>query len=240
MSLVLFSDLVPEIMEVCQQAPEPSVERAVRDTVIELARVSGGIRRNPDPITLQVNQAEYRVPIDDGYRFKQIVTAQINDYAPMVQASVQQLDMWWAQPIAGPLQFDRWSQIDNNNGSSWRQLQQSSPQAFYVRRADNDVFMRLVGIPSVQLPNALAVTVALYPDQNATGADQWFVQDNWEAIKNGAKFRMLAIPKRPWSDAPTAAYYSELFEQDKEDIRIAVARDHIKDDESVGHVRSWV
>lgn len=239
-----FSDLITEIKMECASAPDPVIEQAIRNTVIDLCNRTGIVKRMLDPITIQPGQPFYTVTPPLNMSIVDIVNAQINDRDPLEPASVDRLDLWWRENTwpnrlfsGGDLSCPSDSSVVS--GDSWRQLTQDFPMVFYIDRQNNDFRMRLVGIPTMTLPNSLVVRISIKPTRVATGMDDWLMEDYYETIVDGAKGRILRMPKRPWNDIPTAQYYMGKYEEEVNNAVKDSLREFIRDDQSIGHVQSW-
>lgn len=86
--------------------------------------------------------------------------------------------------------------------------------------SDLDLFLRWDGVSiSCDLAQAASTSVVLelvtLPGTAATGIDDVIWQAYSEDIAHGALQRLLAQPKKPWSDPSTAAYHLQMFEAAK-------------------------
>jgi hypothetical protein len=83
------------------------------------------------------------------------------------------------------------------------------------------------------------VRVSLTPTRDATSLDAWLIEQYFDTLCEGAKGRLMRMPKKTWTDIPTAKYYLDKFDTDKGSARLESLRDFVRDDESTGHVTSW-
>lgn len=92
---------------------------------------------------------------------------------------------------------------------SWTTV--SGTPRYFVQ--DNPEILRLVPIPEAALANGLVCRVSLAPTGTATGLPSWLFNRYHDAIAHGAKARLFAMQKKPWSDAGLAAYHKGQFDQ---------------------------
>ncbi len=236
-----YTELVTEVMQDCQQAPEPLVARVARNVVIDFCERTLTIRRDLTAITIEPNTESYVLTPPENTSIIEVMNAQINDLDPLVSASQQQLDLWWKTPNSFPSHFNCWSVDDPtlNVGDSWRQFTQAIPRCYYIDKDSSDYRIRLVGIPTDLIADALVCKVALKPSRTSTSIDDWFIEDHYLRLINGVKAQMLMIPKRPWTDNALASFYKTTFEDDVDKQTKKALRDYVRDDESTGRVRAW-
>lgn len=80
-------------------------------------------------------------------------------------------------------------------------------------------YLRLDRAPSASKP--LKVCLALKPDRNATTVEDFLFNDWREAACAGAKWRLMTLPGKPWTNLEAAAYHRKVFDQS---IRDAMRR----------------
>lgn len=235
-----FSELVSEVLQDCQQAPEPLIQRAARNAVIEFCEQTLCIRRTLDPITIEADVPTYVLTPEANTLIIEVMSAQINDYDPLVPSSQDQLDLWWQTPSQSLINFTSWIDDDEDltGGNSWRQFTQSIPECYYIDKNNADYRMRLVGIPTDTIADALNVVVALKPSRSATQIDDWFIEDHYLRLLDGARAKMLMMPGRPWTNPNLAAVYAEQFGSAIIEQKGKSLRDYVRDDETTGRVRS--
>lgn len=66
-------------------------------------------------------------------------------------------------------------------------------------------------VPKPDAAGKLAMIVALKPSPASTGIDNAQFSEYREAIVHGALARLMLSPKKPYSDAPLAAYHEQQF-----------------------------
>lgn len=80
----------------------------------------------------------------------------------------------------------------------------------------------LVPKPTVSIANGLTLRVALKPSRASTGLETFLFEDYLDAITAGAKARLFAMPKKPWTDAGAASNQRDAF-----DTKIRETRDRV-------------
>jgi hypothetical protein len=69
----------------------------------------------------------------------------------------------------------------------------------------------LVPYPTAATTGSLWMTVALRPTEAATTVDDSVYEEFRDSIAAGAKARLMAMPKKPWSDPALAGFYGSEF-----------------------------
>lgn len=90
---------------------------------------------------------------------------------------------------------------------------------FYTSNTPRKVI--IVPGPLTTYVNAFRAEVALKPTRAATGIDSLFFEEYAEAIADGAKAKLFAMKKKPWTDPQLAAYHLGRF---TESIGVGIAR----------------
>lgn len=237
-----FSDLMAEVLDSCQQAPEPLVERHIRNAVIAFCSRSLLLRKTLDPISIIADQALYQLNPPENREIIHVHSAQIGDDRPLIEKSEDFFDLEWRDPVV--LKWDEFATDDNGNplsiGTDWRQYTQNRPAFYFIDRTENTYRMRLVGIPDASLTDTMVVSVVLKPTRTATEVDDWLLNDNFQCLLNGAKGRMLELPNRPWTDLKLAGYHNGLFEEKTEEARMRGQRSHVRNDQTNRRVKAYV
>lgn len=237
-----YDDLMTEIKSDCPGATDPLIAQHVRNAVLEFCRDTLVLKWTCPAITIQANQPLYVITPPAERSIVQVQWAQIQSDAFLTHTSQDQLDLWWHEARSSPRLFPWWcahGNTQNFNGDDWRQYTQTRPQAYYIDRESTSYRVRLVGIPTGTIADALIARVALTPTRDSESVDDWLVEEYFDALSDGAKARLMRMPKKNWSDANTGAAYMAKFEFEKSRAKMKVSRDFIRDDESVGHVQSW-
>jgi len=91
-----------------------------------------------------------------------------------------------------------------------------TPEHYLQERTDTLI---LVPSPDEDLADAITVKVALKPAMTATGIPDDLFKDHREAIAAGALFRLMRMPKKPWTNFDLAAAYRQAFNNAIEEAR---------------------
>jgi hypothetical protein len=237
-----FADLVAEVLDTCQQAPEPLVERHIRNAVIAFCSRTLLLRKDLSAISIIADQYLYQLNPPAGREIVEVRSAQIGEDSPLIERSEDYFDLQWRDPVI--MRSDFCCTDDDGNvistGDDWRQYTQNRPQFYFIDRTENTYRMRLVGIPIASLTDTLAVNVVLKPSRTATEVDDWLLSDHFQCLLHGAKARMLELPKRPWTDLQLAGYHNGLFEEATEMARMKGQRSHIRNDQTNRRVKAYV
>ena len=91
---------------------------------------------------------------------------------------------------------------------AWRIYMQEYPE-FYLMNQDR--YIQLVYCPDEALTGGLQVWANLKPAWDATTVEDWLFDDHVSIIADGAVYRLLRIPKKPWSDRLEADIYQREY-----------------------------
>ena len=102
----------------------------------------------------------------------------------------------------------------------WRGTK-GQPSAF-VALSHKEV--RLDRIPEQTDVRALQALVALTPKRDAIEVPDFLYGDWLEAIAHGARYRLMAIPGKPWTNHDLALFYMREFDKQIADARFKAAQ----------------
>ncbi len=97
---------------------------------------------------------------------------------------------------------------------------------YYVMEALEKLI--LVPKPAAALADAIRVKVAVRPTRAATDIDDAIHEKYLEQIASGAKARLFAMKKKPWTDNQLAVYHKQQFDDAIAKARLAAARGHTR------------
>lgn len=83
----------------------------------------------------------------------------------------------------------------------WRTTMTEYPRWYFVNQ---DRYIQLVYCPDTALTGGFEVWVNLKPAWDATTVEDWLYDDFLDVIADGARWRLLKIPNKPWSDKDEA------------------------------------
>lgn len=180
---VFLNEVMPEL----PSCPKAMVVNAIRNAVIEFCARSRVWQVDLAAIAAVANQAAYAFS------------------PPAASVVAEVISAWYdALPIYPNTQSDLADLYDN-----W--TTEAGDPKYFVQ--NDTASLILVPMPDASLASAITVKVALKPTRAATAVESWLSEKYLEEMAHGAKGRLLAIPKKPWSDAALSAYHTGLFEQ---------------------------
>lgn len=86
---------------------------------------------------------------------------------------------------------------------------QTGQPIYYTQRATNTV--TLAPIPAASITAGLVLTIAKVPLAAGGGIDDDLYAKFLTGLAAGAKYRLMRMGKKPWSDANMAGYYERVF-----------------------------
>ena len=177
-----YEDFLKEVTPYVPHVPEMLAVNAIRNAAIEFTDKSMIWQYEVDPINTVYNQTEYTMPVPPGTGVARIMNAWYNTMPLTPKGENDLAKMFLAD---------------------WRSIQ-GNP--FYITQRWPDVAI-IVPAPIVALEQGLNIIVALRPTRDSVSVDD-FLYYRWaEAIADGAKARLLAVPQQPFTDQKMAEYY---------------------------------
>ena len=188
MSIARWTDLLDDVMP---HVPGASIEiatHAIKRATIEFCTDSLVMRATSDPLTIEAGQGvvDLDSPVSATVCVKALSAKLAGDADPLDPKTPEWLDEWnpdWRTELGTPRYFT-----------------QDNPEQLVVALA-----------PESELRDALVVQMAIAPKLNAPGVEGWILQRFAEAIASGALGRLMAIPKKPWSNAQLASVHLAAF-----------------------------
>ena len=181
---VLWTQLMPEVATHTPGAPQTLVLNQIRNSAIELCRRSRVWRIYADPMSITAGQPDY-------------------DFPDVFQTEVQDIIRMWFIPDGNPINpitFEKADALLPN----WRLMSQYRPYNYVVDH-ENQQFT-LIYTPSETIQDCIGLRVSLRPSMTSIGIDSVIFEEYFEVIAAGAKAKLLAMPKKPWTDAHYGLY----------------------------------
>lgn len=146
---------------------------------------------------------------------------------PTGAAIAKGLNAWLNDAPIDPISEDDLDNEFNNTtfgwvGVNWR-TDVNLPTRFYM---PDDGRIGLALAPSET--GNLRIKAALKPTRAATTFPQWIFERYIETIAHGAKWKVMSIPKKPYSDAAMAAYHRGEFYDLIAEAKIRAARSNTR------------
>jgi len=101
--------------------------------------------------------------------------------------------------------------------------QEGTPTYFVQEKIEKLI---LVPKPSAALVGGILAKVSARPARSATAVDDELWEKYLEVIASGAKAKLFAMKKKPWTDSALANYHRQLFEDGIARAKIAATRGH--------------
>lgn len=183
--MATLSDFYPYVLPEVPGCPEPTVDIAIRSALIEFCEKSLVVQRDLDPLTVVKGIVDY-------------------DLEPPTDQLVSKiLRVWYKGAELSPTAPDNISAPEVYNrlftGAS---VERSDPRIYLQK---DDVTVSVYPIPKDTVANGLTVRVALKPTRAAEAIENVLFQDYAEAIAHGAKYRLLSMASKPWTNGPAAS-----------------------------------
>lgn len=183
--IVSFDDFLPEVLPDVIGCPDAQAVIAIRNAAIDFCKRGNFWKEALDPLTTAANVSTYDLdsPVN-GARVVQIMTLFLD----------------------GKMIHPRTEEWLDAHEEEWRTYA-NVPKWFFQPTPD---LLTLARVPDGVY--TLTGTVSLAPTRRSTGVEQFVFENYLETIASGAKARLCAIPKKPWSDAGLATYHAGRFD----------------------------
>lgn len=183
-----YTDLLQEVLP---RLPGCGVDLAsfhIKQSVIELCRRSLVWKHWPDPQDIDVGEPEYDVELPTGADIAQVTLVRVDGVKdPLTALGADQVEA----------QFPTW------------RTEQGVVSA-YFQPVPSKVHLLL--IPDQSITNGLSMVLAVQPKMASESFPDWLYSQFGQRIADGALARLLDIPRKPWSDAVTAARHKREFD----------------------------
>jgi len=225
---------LPDILMDVPGCPESVAVNALRHAIEDFCKNSLYWTVDHTPIDIVAGTHTYPLvpPVTD--TIINDITYIAHDTQPLDPASTDQLDLYW------PKYRQKYPYLNSVSSDPWRSVT-ADIASLYHRPTPRTV--RIVGIPTTSLTGGLTLRVALRPAptmiETADLLDDTLYEDFREEIAFGAKYRLLIIPNKPWTDVKTAVIHRELFEAGISKARELKSRDYARDNNPVLRVTGY-
>ena len=202
-----YSDLTSDVMPEVMGCPEPLVERAIRDSVIDFCERGFAYRVENDTVAIPANISEIDLEIPTGTRLVRLLTVR---YGPK-----------WLTPKTR----------DDMDASGFEWTERKGPPTHYTFMSETT--FRVVPYPDTAKPELLYVRFAVAPTREATSFPDDLGQRCYEIICSGAKARLMRMPSQAWSNTNMAAAYTQMFEKGVNKAKLEANNDRIRAERQV-------
>lgn len=177
MANIKYSDMLDDVLPSLAADPsDPVTEHAIKRAVIEFCAGSWIWKHLPDPMDVTANEAVYDLEPLPGTDVSMVMSVALDGY-PLTNKATDWLD---------------------SNEPGWRTVT-GTPR--YFTQVDPTQLI-LAQVPSASTTGGLTATLALQPDQRATGFPSWIANQYLYALADGAISRLMLMPNKPWTDLP--------------------------------------
>lgn len=184
MALKAWHEFYPDVLTSVRGCPQPTVDHHLRRAAIELCTRSRRLKLDMPAFNTVAGTAEYALAPGAGMETVQIIDAAVDGVPidPVRRAIASTMTDW--------------------------STDQGRPSLYLM--SGNDETVRLWKTPDAVY--AVTLTLAIKPDQAAVGIEDWFGDRYNDTIAAGALARLMALPKKVWTNPDLALYHNERFE----------------------------
>lgn len=182
MSTIKYSDLLDEVLPFLAADPsDPVTEAAIRRSVIEFFSRSWLWKYLPDPVDLVAGEPVYDLEPPQGGSVVAVMNVIVNGQ-PIDNKTIEWLD---------------------RNVPLWRTERRASS---YFTQVQSDQVI-LAPVPDTNVTGGITMTLAIAPSATSKSFPAWVVNNvNYlETIVDGALYRLMLMPNKPWTDLKNGA-----------------------------------
>jgi hypothetical protein len=180
-----WADFYNEVLPDLPGCTTALADNAIKNAAIEFLERSMAWRVETAPITLTAAVPTYTLNNPAGSIVVEIIDALVSGLQ-ITPKSPDQLNVLY---------------------QNWRN--ETGDAAYYYRPTPSTI--RVAPTPSVTTVGALVLSMALKPSRAATGIDSELFEQYMEVIAAGAKYRLMIMQKKPWSDPSRAGVQQVVF-----------------------------
>lgn len=182
----LFDDIMPEVPGCTEPVALNALKNAVARFFIDTKIFSVDI----DPIDVVVGQGAY--------------TVALNTSQQALYSLVGATEVWLGTTKLAPITKEQ----AEAKSVLWRT--ETGPSQFFVEERPGT--LQLVKAPDISGSGLLRVKMAVQPSRTAVEFESWIAERFREELCAGAKYRLMAMQKKPWSNPDMALYYQSIFQ----------------------------
>ena len=197
------TELVKDVQVVAPEVPKFVVER-------QLLRASRDF--------LEFSRA-WRVDIQVGVTDSTATT----DITNLLPTNTELVDVISMKNSSGGQPVTATTTANLENNTSYRRNQEALDANWFLLE-DNNI-LRFVYTPSTTVANKYYTRVAVKPTLSAAAVDDRVLNKYDETLVDGALGRLLAMPRKPWTDFALAEFYYVQFESEKQAARTEAAEE---------------
>lgn len=190
----LYDEVLPDVPGVT-----PAVAlNAIRNACIEFCSKSNIWVVDHDPIASIADEPVYQFEPPNGTVVSSVVVARFAGFEldPATQGELSE-------------EYGDW------------QSKSGTPEYFIQENSEELI---LCPKPIAAVADALKMKVSLKPSRKSTGIEGWIVESYQEELAHGAKAKLFAMNKKPWSSAELAGFHLSAFEAAIAAAKMAAAK----------------
>lgn len=188
-------------------------ELAIKNTVIDFCEQSLILQRDHEPVTVIANVNDYDFEPETGELVVKVMRAWYKSF---------QLTQLAPDDIGVPEIYNRAFPTASTSTSD--------PQ--YILQKDERTFT-LYPMPAETVGSAITMRVALKPTRAATTINDVLLEDYFEIISAGAKYRLLLSQGKPYTSPQLAAVERDIYVSGINKAKQRATRGHLRSDLSV-------
>jgi hypothetical protein len=183
---VPYTNLYDEVLPDVPGVPQNVALNAIRNAVIEFCDRSGIWIVDIDPVSVTANNSVYPFVSPTDTVVSSIIAIWFNllRMHPTTELELADAYINWKTRTGLPVRY----------------LQENTEELI------------IFPMPAVDQTNALTIKVALKPTRKSTGVEGWIIEKYQEGLAHGAKAKLFAMQKKPWTSAELSAYHFQMFE----------------------------
>jgi hypothetical protein len=193
-----YDEVLPDV----PHCPQPVAKNAIRNAAIEFCERSFVYQADHPAIAAVQDQGEYTYAPGTGLKVvrPEMVWYDKKQLTPMTRDDLDRLYAYWPDESGTPIYF----------------VQEQLEKLIVVPK------------PAAALADAIRLKVSVKPTRASVDIDDAMHEKYLEAIACGAKARLFAMKKKPWTDNELAVYHKQMFDAAIATARLHAARGHTR------------
>jgi len=201
--MAAYEAFLSRVMPEVAGCPEPVAIQAIKDTCIEFCTRSNALQQDLDPVTLIANQSEYDLEPPAGYRVSRV------------------MKVWRGDTELTPAAPDMIRVPD-----AYRATAGSAAPTFYFQKTASTI--SFLDVPKVTERNVVTIRAAITPTRASTTIDDEILELWAEEIAHGAKYRLMLVPGKPYSNPQSSAVEKALFDAGVNKAMLQASRGYVR------------
>jgi hypothetical protein len=208
-----YEQFLDGVMPYVPGCPVPMAINAIRESVIELCEKTLLLQRDHDPVDVIANTVDYDFDTQSGYRVFKIMRAWYKDVELVPTAP---------DDITDPALY--------NQNIPGIELSKDAPRIITQK---DDVTFSVLPVPKDTVRSAITMRVALKPTRTSTSIEDFIFEDYAETIYAGARFRLLIVPAKPYTNPDLALANQNIYVGGLNNARQRANRGFVRSNTSV-------